>query len=127
MEIIDKLSMLQMAVADVDKAKEFYTNQLGFKAVSDSKDFGQVKGTARWVSILPPGGGATITLTNAFENMKPGTMKLYISTPDVEAAYKELQAKDVKLNNKITDDSWGKWFDLNDPDGNRWLIVQSKY
>jgi catechol 2,3-dioxygenase-like lactoylglutathione lyase family enzyme len=125
METIDKLSMLQMAVTDVDKAKAFYTDTLGFKATSDSKDFRP--GTDRWVSIVPPGGGATITLTNVFENMKPGTMKLYLSTPDVEAAYKELNAKGVKANNKITDDSWGKWFDLNDPDGNRWLIVQSKY
>jgi catechol 2,3-dioxygenase-like lactoylglutathione lyase family enzyme len=125
METIDKLNMLQMAVTDVDKAKEFYTDKLGFKATSDSKDFRP--GKDRWVSIVPPGGGATITLTNVFENMKPGTMKLYLSTPDVEAAYKELKAKEVKTNNKINDDSWGKWFDLNDPDGNRWLIVQSKY
>jgi catechol 2,3-dioxygenase-like lactoylglutathione lyase family enzyme len=125
METIDKLSMIQMAVANVEKAKEFYTEKLGFKVASDTKDF--LPGTDRWVSVVPPGGGATITLTNVFENMKPGTLKLYLSTSDVEAACKELKAKDIKLNNKVTDDSWGKWFDLNDPDGNRWLIVQSKY
>ena len=125
METIDKLSMMQMAVTDVDKAKEFYTDKLGFKAINDSKDFSQ--GSDRWVSIVPPGGGATINLTNVFENMKPGTMKLYLSTSDIEAAYKELKAKGVKLTSEITDDSWGKWFDFNDPDGNHWLIVQSKY
>jgi catechol 2,3-dioxygenase-like lactoylglutathione lyase family enzyme len=125
MATIDKLNMIQMAVVDVEKAKEFYSEKLGFKVTHDTKDF--TPGTTRWVSIVPPGGDLTITLTNVFENMKPGTMKLYLSTSDVEAAYKELKAKDIKLNKKVTDDSWGKWFDLNDPDGNRWLIVQSKY
>jgi uncharacterized glyoxalase superfamily protein PhnB len=50
---------------------------------------------------------------------------MYLSTPDVEAAYKELKAKGVKPNNEIKDDSWGKSFSVNDPDGNFWFIVQS--
>lgn len=52
-------------------------------------------------------------------------MKMYLSTPDVEAAYKELKAKGAKPNNEIKADSWGKWFSVNDPDGNFWFIVQS--
>jgi len=122
MKTIDKLSMFHMAVNDMDKIKEFYTDMLGFASTADKEYDGK-----RWVSMTLPGGGTSINLTTEHENMKPGTMKLYLSTPDVEAAYKELLAKGVKPTGKITDDQWGKWFDFNDPENNHWLIVQSKW
>ena len=61
--------------------------------------------------------------------MKPGTMTLYLSTSNIEATYNELKAKGVKVN-EIKDDLYGpgsgvKWFNLHDPDENRWLVVQS--
>ncbi len=122
MKTIDKLMMFHMAVNDMDKIKGFYTDMLGFKAVDDKEYGGK-----RWVSMVLPGGGASINLTTEHENMKPGTMKLYLSTPDVEAAYKELKAKGVKPTHEVTDDQWGTWFDFNDPEDNHWLVVQSKY
>jgi uncharacterized glyoxalase superfamily protein PhnB len=56
-------------------------------------------------------------------------MTLYFSTSNIEAAYNELKAKGVKVN-EVKDDLYGpgsgvKWFNLEDPDGNRWLVVQS--
>ena len=120
MKTIDKLMMFHMAVSDMDQVKAFYTDKFGFQV---TQDYGQ--GGQRWVSMNLPGGGTSINLTTFHENMKPGTMKLYLSTPDIGAAYQELTAKGVKPNNEITDDSWGKWFDVNDPDGNHWFIVQS--
>lgn len=124
MKTIDKLTMFHMAVTDMDKAKEFYADKLGFKITKDSKDFRP--GKDRWVSIVPPGGGVTINLANVFENLKPGTMKLYFSTPDVEKAYEELKAKGVKPTSEILD-GWGegKLFSVSDPDGNSLWIVQA--
>jgi uncharacterized glyoxalase superfamily protein PhnB len=63
------------------------------------------------------------------EHMKPGTMTLYFSTSNIEAAYNELKAKGVRVN-EVKDDLYGpgsgvKWFDLRDPDGNLWQMVQS--
>jgi uncharacterized glyoxalase superfamily protein PhnB len=52
-------------------------------------------------------------------------MKLYLSTSDVEEVHKDLKAKGVKPNDEVRNDSWGKWFSVNDPDGNYWFIVQS--
>jgi uncharacterized glyoxalase superfamily protein PhnB len=49
----------------------------------------------------------------------------YLSTPDIEAAYQELKARGVEPTSEIADDGWGKWFGMSDPDGNKWLIVQS--
>src|SRR5215471_14132213 len=121
---VEKILMLHMAVTDMAKAKEFYAQKLGFQVTSD---YGQ--GDHHWVSLAAPGGGASLNLTTMHENMKPGTMKLYLSTPDIEAAYRELEAKGVEVND-VKDDLYGpgsgvKWFGVRDPDGNKWLIVQS--
>ena len=121
---VEKILMFTIAVTDMAKAKEFYAEKFGFHV---TRDFGQ--GDQHWVSLDAPGGGASLNLTTAHENMKPGTMKLYVSTPDIAAAYQELKAKGVKVN-EVKDDLYGpgsgvKWFDLRDPDGNKWLIVQS--
>jgi uncharacterized glyoxalase superfamily protein PhnB len=75
--------------------------------------------------LVLPAGGTSINLTTFFENLKPGTMKLYFSTPDIEAAYEELAARGVEMSSEISDDPWGKWFGVEDPDGNNLLIVQS--
>ena len=128
----DKLMMLHMAVKDMDKVKEFYTDKLGFKVTNDfAYDKAQavkagVPAGSRWISMDFPGGGPSINLTNLYENMKPGGMKLYLSTPDIEAASNELKAKGVKLAHEITHTGWATSFDFLDPDGNQWVVVQSK-
>lgn len=117
---IEKILMFTIAVTDMAKTKDFYAEMLGFHL---TKDFGQ--GDQHWVSLDLPGGGASLNLTTMHENMKPGTMKLYLSTSDIEATYKDLKAKSVEPTSEIADDGWGKWFGISDPDGNTWLIVQS--
>ena len=132
MKTIDKLMMFHMAVSNMDEVKGFYTEKLGFKVTSDfAYDKAQaaqagVPAGSRWISMELPGGGTSINLTNVFENMKPGGMKLYLSTPDIEAAYKELKAKGVKPTTEIIHAGWGTSFSFNDPDGNQWLVVESK-
>jgi catechol 2,3-dioxygenase-like lactoylglutathione lyase family enzyme len=117
---VDRLMMMTMAVRDMDKAKEFYTDKLGLSA---TQDYGQ--GAQRWVSLALPGGGVSINLTTFLENMKPGTIKLYFSTPDIERTYAELKAKGVKATHEVRRDSWGTWFGVADPDGDQLIIVQS--
>ena len=125
METFDKLVMLSMAVSDMVSAKDFYADKLGFRITSDYRQ----DDNNWWVSLGLPGGGTSITLTTTHENMKPGTMKLYLSTPDIQVSYKQLTAKGLRLTGKINDDLYGpgsgvKWFNLNDPDGNQWIIMQ---
>ena len=133
MTAIDKLMMLSMAVKNMEEVKQFYTDKLGFKVTSDfayNQDQAAKVGLpagSRWVSLQLPGGGANITITNVDENMKPGSMKLYLSSPDIEAAYEELTDKGVKPTAEITLAGWGTSFSFNDPDGNQWLVVEAKY
>ena len=70
--------------------------------------------------------GTSITLTNVYENMQPGTLKLYLSSSDIQAAFTELTTKGVKPTADITHAGWGTFFSFNDPDGNQWLVVESK-
>ena len=127
MQLINKLVMFHVAVKDMDKTKEFYEGKLGLKVTID-----KAYGDKRWVSMELPGGGASINFTTVHENMQPGTLKLYLSSPDDEAAYKALTAKGVKPAKEIANDwgKWngsadetGKWFELSDPDGSRLLII----
>ena len=120
----EKILMVMMAVTDMAKAKAFYAEQLGFQVTTD---YGQ--GDQHWVTLQPPGGGPSLTLSTLHGNMRPGTMRLYLATSNIEAAYNELKAKGVKVN-EVKDDLYGpgsgvKWFDLRDPDGNLWQVVQS--
>jgi len=128
MKAFDKLVMISVAVSDMPKAKDFYADKLGFRIISDYRQ----NDNNWWVSLELPGGGASITLTTAHENMKPGAMKLYLSTPDIQAAYEQLTAKNVKLTNGISDDLYGpgsgvKWLGFDDPDGNQWITMQPKW
>ncbi len=117
---IDKVTMVHMAVTDMDKTKEFYVGRLGLEATGDYAQSG-----GRWVPLALPGGGASVILTTYLENMKPGTLKLYFSTPDVEATYEELKARGVEPTSEIAEDQYGKRFSVRDPDGNSLVITQS--
>ena len=118
MQIVNKLTMFQMAVADMPKAKEFYSDQLGLKV---AKDYRQ-DADHWWVSLMDADGGFTITLTTYKGNMKPGNLVMYFSTADLDAAHKELQGKGVKVGD-VQDDLYGpgsgvKFFQVSDPDEN---------
>jgi catechol 2,3-dioxygenase-like lactoylglutathione lyase family enzyme len=122
---IDKLMMLSLAVSDMAKAKAFYADKLGFRVASDYRQ----DDNHWWVSLALPEDSASITLTTAHENMRPGTMKLYFATSDVAAVHKELSVKGAEVSG-VKDDLLGpgsgvKWFNLEDPDGNQVLLVQA--
>jgi predicted enzyme related to lactoylglutathione lyase len=122
---VDKLMMFSLAVSDMPKAKAFYEDKLGLNIASDYRQ----DDDHWWVSLTLPEASASITLTTAHENMKPGTMKLYFATSDVAGVHKELNAKGAKVNG-VKDDLFGpgsgvKWFNLEDPEGNQVFLVQA--
>ena len=120
MKVVDKITMIHLLVRDMDKAKAFYTDVLGFEATGDTKWDG------RSVFVIPPGGGTYIALNTMSEEIKPGIGKMFLSTPDVEAAYKKIKAKGVKPNSEIMPyPPGGRFFSVNDPDGNFLFILQS--
>jgi predicted enzyme related to lactoylglutathione lyase len=122
---VDKLIRFKMAVTDMPKAKTFYADKLGLKVASDYRRDDH----NWWVSLALPESGASIVLTTAQENMKPGTMSLYFASADVGAAHQELSGNGAKVSD-MKDDLYGpgsgvKWFNLEDPDGNQVFLVQA--
>ncbi len=118
MQVIDRFTMLQVAVGDMPKAKSFYADKLGLKVTSDYRQ----SDDRWWVSLALPEGGVTVTLTTYHGDMKPGTLTLYFATLDIAAAHKELSDKGVQVS-PVGDDLHGpgsgvKWFNFRDPDGN---------
>ena len=125
MQLIERLTMLKLAVTDMPMAKEFYAEKLGLEVVSDYRQDDE----NWWVSLILPEGGITITLSTNPENMQPGAAVLYFSTSDVTAAHSDLAAKRVDVQ-EIKDDLYGpgsgvKWFSFDDPAGNKLFIAQA--
>jgi len=121
LKIVDKITMVHLLVRDMDKAKAFYTDVLGFEATQDTTWDGN-----RGVFVVPPGGGTYLALVTMSDEIKPGIGKMFLSTSDIEAAYAEINAKGAKPNGEVKPyPTGGKYFSVNDPDGNFWFIVQS--
>jgi catechol 2,3-dioxygenase-like lactoylglutathione lyase family enzyme len=125
MQVVDKLMMFKIAVSDMPKAKTFYVDTLGLKVAADYRRDDH----NWWVTLTLPEGGASITLTTAHENMKPGTMSLYFASSDVGTAHQELSRKGAKVS-EVKDDLHGpgsgvKWFNSEDPDGNQVILEQA--
>ena len=124
MQVADKIMMVNIAVSDMPKAKEFYEGKLGLKVMQDFRQ----SDDHWWVSLSTPDGGTTLTLTTYHGNMQPGTMLMYFQTSDVDTAHKELTDKGVKVS-EVQDDLFGpgsgvKWFDFDDPEGNHLYLAQ---
>jgi predicted enzyme related to lactoylglutathione lyase len=124
MQIINKLTMFQVAVSDMPKAKDFYAGTLGLKV---EKDYRQAD-DRWWVALTLPEGGVSITLTTYHAQVKPGSAQLYFTTSDVAAAHEELSSKGAQVG-ELKDDLHGpgsgvKFFEVNDPDGNLLHIEQ---
>lgn len=131
MTIANKLIQLMVGVKDMQKAKAFYADVMGLAVTID---YG--KGDQHWVSLSFPEGGVTLTLTTFLGSpemgtvLQPGTMSLYVATPDIQQAYSDLTGKGVKPTSDISDDLYGpgsgvKWFSVTDPEGNNLMIVQA--
>ena len=118
MSALQKVTMFQLAVNDMPKAKEFYAEKLGLEVKTDYRQ----DEANWWVSLTSPEAGPTITLTTHHGHMKPGALTMYFSAGDVQAAHDELSQQGVEVS-EVQDDLYGpgsgvKWFNFSDPDGN---------
>jgi predicted enzyme related to lactoylglutathione lyase len=118
MPIVDKLVRFHLAVSDMDALREFYTDRLGFTVEQERSQDGN-----RWLFLTLPQDQVSLLLTTERQFMRPGTMKLYFSSSDVESAYAELTGKGVAVGDGVRHDTWATWFDFRDPDGNQVIVT----
>ena len=115
-----RLELVQVPVSDVDRAKAFYTEQVGFNPDHDH----QVTDELRFVQLTPPGSGCSIAIGAGLGTMSPGSAQgLQLVVDDVHAARSELVERGVDVS-EVQDFPWGKFVFFSDPDGNGWAVQQ---
>ena len=115
-----RLELVQVPVSDVDRAKTFYTEQVGFTADHDHA----VSEEIRFVQLTPSGSGCSIAIGTGLGEMAPGSVEgLQLVVSDVEAARAELAERGVEVS-EVQEFPWGKFVFFADPDGNRWAVQQ---
>src|SRR5262245_43818937 len=115
-----KLELVAGPVSDVDRAKAFYVEQVGFNADHDHT----VSDEIRFVQLTPPGSACSIALGEGISTAAPGSLQgLQIVVPDVQAARAELSSRGVEVTD-VHEFPWGSFVFFTDPDGNGWAVQQ---
>jgi len=115
-----KLELIQVPVSDVDRAKEFYVDKVGFTLDHDHRVNEQV----RFVQITPPGSGCSIAIGTGLGDkvMEPGSVQgIQVVVADIEEAHRHLKEGGVDVSD-IQHFPWGDFVFFADPDGNGWAI-----
>jgi len=115
-----KLEVVPIGVSDIDQARDFYVDKLGFHA-----DIDQPLGDKRFIQLTPPGSACSIAFGEGVTTTKPGDLDgLMLVVTDIQAVYKELSERGVDLTEPKAE-PWGATHSyFSDPDGNKWTIQQ---
>jgi catechol 2,3-dioxygenase-like lactoylglutathione lyase family enzyme len=120
--MITKVGVVSIPVSDQERAKEFYLGMLGFHLVSEMA----MGPDRRWVQVKPDKGETSLTLVTWFDQMPPGTVQgLVLETDDLAHDHAELRAQGLKIS-AIEQAPWGAYATFSDPDGNGWVLQQSR-
>jgi predicted enzyme related to lactoylglutathione lyase len=115
-----RLELVQVPVSDVDRAKAFYVEKVGFSADHDHA----VSEEIRFVQLTPPGSGCSIAIGTGLSDMEPGSVQgLQMVVADIEAAREELLERGVDVS-EVQRFDWGAFVFFSDPDGNGWAVQQ---
>ncbi len=115
-----KLELIAVPVSDVDRAKRFYVDQVGFVADHDHT----VSDEIRFVQLTPPGSACSIAIGRGVATTEPGSVQgLQLVVADITAAREALAAGGVEVS-EIQDFPWGRFVFFADPDGNGWAVQE---
>lgn len=113
-----KLELVYVPVSDVDRAKDFYVNKVGFNADVDERPTDSI----RFVQLTPPGSACSICIGDGLTDAPAGTgSNLQLVVSDIEAAHQHLKSNGVDVSDVDVQD-WGHFVYSADPDGNRWAV-----
>ncbi|HSJ33903.1 MAG TPA: VOC family protein [Acidimicrobiia bacterium] len=133
-----RLELVLLPVSDVDRAKQFYEEKMGFHLDVDH----QAGDAFRVVQLTPPGSSCSITFGVGITDAQPGSYRgLYLVVSDIEAARSELVSRGVEvgeIKHMGPDSDWApgphpergnyeSFADIVDPDGNTWVLQEVGY
>jgi catechol 2,3-dioxygenase-like lactoylglutathione lyase family enzyme len=127
------LELVVVPVSDVDRAKAFYIDKVGFLELVDTK----VGDQFRVVQLTPPGSACAIAM-GTFQQGEPGSLKgLHLIVSDIEAARAELVGRGTEVSDFFHFEptgrtpgldpersSYNSFVEFGDPDGNAWLVQE---
>ncbi len=127
-----KLELVPIPVSDVDRAKAFYTEKVGF----DEDLYRSTGDEFRVVQLTPPGSACSIAIGTGIIDTPPGSVRgLQLVVPDIDAARAELLERGVEAGEVQHFDGrawrpggggdWNSFVFFSDPDGNSWTLQQS--
>ncbi len=121
--MIIRIQSFTIYVSDQDRANAFYTQKLGFQERLDAP----MDPDTRWVELAPGSGETSLVLAKPVEAMPGyalaksmiGTFATFIfAVDDINATYQELTARGVEFLDPPSQQPWGWWATIKDPDGN---------
>jgi catechol 2,3-dioxygenase-like lactoylglutathione lyase family enzyme len=132
-----KLELVILPVADVDRAKAFYSEKMGFNVDVDH-DAGDL---FRVVQLTPPGSACSISIGKGLTQAVPGSVQgLHLVVIDIETARAELIEHGVDASEIFHFEAgermpgpdpkrqdYGSFLSFNDPDGNSWVVQEVKH
>lgn len=126
-----KLEVIVVPVSDVNRAKQFYAEKVGFAVDHDT----QVSENYRIVQLTPRGSGCSIVIGTDNQHMASGSLKgLQLVVSDIQAAHLHLTSHGVEVGaiqhfegSTLADGPGGPWNSFiffSDPDGNEWAVQE---
>ena len=113
-----KLELVNVPVSDIDRAKAFYVQKVGFHEDNDVT----VSEELRFVQLTPPGSGCSISMGRGLTDAEPGSARgLQLVVDDIQAARAELLERGLDVGD-VDEQPWGSFLYFADPDGNSWAI-----
>jgi catechol 2,3-dioxygenase-like lactoylglutathione lyase family enzyme len=113
-----RLEMVTVPVADIERAKSFYVDQLGFAVQQDV----QIDRGHRFVELMPGGSPCTIALTMGYVDAQPGSLRgAQFNVDNAEHTHTFLRSRGVPVS-EIEQYPWGRFCFFSDPDGNEWSV-----
>ncbi len=115
-----KLEVVPIPVSDIDRAKVFYTEKVGFNADHDIR----VSDVMRIVQLTPSGSACSIVLGAGIVDTPPGSVQgLHLVVSDINAARTELVERGMEIG-AVQDLGGVLYASFSDPDGNGWTLQQ---
>ena len=129
-----KLELVLVPVSDVDRAKTFYTEKVGFNLDVDHRAGDEF----RVVQLTPPGSACSISMGIGITDAVPGSVRgLHLVVSDIEAARAELAERGLDIGEIFHFESgkqapgpdperrdYGSFLAFSDPDGNSWVVQE---
>ncbi|ANZ40691.1 glyoxalase [Lentzea guizhouensis] len=119
------LEVVVVPVSDLDRAKHFYAEQLGFVVDHDTA-FGE---DTRIIQLTPPGSGCSVVIGKGIVKGEPGSVKgVQLVVSDLEKARAQLVERGVEVGEivRMNEQDGGSFVFFDDPDGNSWAVQEIK-